>query len=393
MVAYRFLCSIFCFLLVLFQIDYSLKIQPIRTVIIMESDGSCFHPLVYWLRIFYIGLHSVDQQCTCCVLSSHRPAEVICSLLFLSGNVHVNPGPVQFPCGTCGRSVNKNHRALMCDGCDLWYHIGCVGVGGCEYSRNLSLSDLNWLCPVCLFSELPGNDVLSVDVDTKNTSDALQQIDVDIMDVIENVPASDGVQLIHHNVQGLLSKVTKIAQWLHMCQDSPTILCCSETWLKGVSLMPTFSGYKGFHSPLLPQSHSLTKFLPGSSLFVSSDLHNLSRLICAGLWQMNIVLNVCCCLIICKGCCIAIVSMYRSPSVSIQSAVNNLHLVLLGLLPHVNSFIIAGDVNINLLTTSCDKENYTNLLSDFYLQQHVCHPTRVTESSATLIDHVITTCF
>ena len=132
MVAFRFSCSVLLFLLLLFQIDYSLKIQPLKTVITMELDGSCFRPSpVYWLQSFYIGLHSVGQQCTRCVLFSHRPAEVICSLLFLSGNVHVNLGPVQFPCGTCGRSVNKNHKALMCDGCDLWYHTVCVGVSHC----------------------------------------------------------------------------------------------------------------------------------------------------------------------------------------------------------------------------------------------------------------------
>ena len=63
--------------------------------------------------------------------------------------------------------------------------------------------------------------------------------------------------------------------------------------------------------------------------------------------------------------------------------------MLQGLLSYVNSFIIAGDVNINLLSSSCDTENYINLLSDFYLEQHVCQPTRVTETPATLIDHVI----
>ena len=102
------------------------------------------------------------------------------------------------------------------------------------------------------------------------------------------------------------------------------------------------------------------------------------------------VLNVYCCLIACKACQIAIVSIYRSPSVCVKSAFEDLRLVLQGLLPHVNLFVIVGDVNINLLSTSCDKENHSNLLSDFYLQQHVCQPTCVTENSATLFDHVIT---
>jgi len=81
--------------------------------------------------------------------------------------------------------------------------------------------------------------------------------------------------------------------------------------------------------------------------------------------------------------------VYRSPSVSIKSALEDFHLVLQGLLYYVNSFIIAGDVNINLLSNSCDIDNYISLLSDFYLQQHVCQPTRITETSTTLIDHVI----
>jgi len=40
--------------------------------------------------------------------------------------------------------------------------------------------------------------------------------------------------------------------------------------------------------------------------------------------------------------------------------------VLQGLLPYVNSFIVTGDidVNINLLSKSCDIENYMNLLSN-----------------------------
>ena len=81
--------------------------------------------------------------------------------------------------------------------------------------------------------------------------------------------------------------------------------------------------------------------------------------------------------------------MYRSPSISIKSALDDFRLVLQGLLPYVNSFTIAGDVNINLLSKSCDKDNYINLPSDFYLQLHVCQPTLITETSVTLIDHAI----
>ena len=51
--------------------------------------------------------------------------------------------------------------------------------------------------------------------------------------------------------------------------------------------------------------------------------------------------------------------------------------------------VIVGDFNINLLSSSSSVTNYTNLLSDFQFTQHVTAPSRVTNCSATLIDHLL----
>jgi Zn finger protein HypA/HybF involved in hydrogenase expression len=40
--------------------------------------------------------------------------------LILANDIHPNPGPIQYPCGICGRSVNSNHRAISCDNCEHW---------------------------------------------------------------------------------------------------------------------------------------------------------------------------------------------------------------------------------------------------------------------------------
>ena len=32
---------------------------------------------------------------------------------------------VQFPCSASNRAVEENHRAVPCDFCDSWVHIGC----------------------------------------------------------------------------------------------------------------------------------------------------------------------------------------------------------------------------------------------------------------------------
>ena len=57
----------------------------------------------------------------------------------------------------------------------------------------------------------------------------------------------------------------------------------------------------------------------------------------------------------------------------------------------VKHVIIAGDFNIDLLVDSAAKNKYCDLLSDFQLIQSVSGPSRVTDVSSTLIDHILST--
>ena len=53
--------------------------------------------------------------------------------LITSGDVHLNPGPVASPCQVCSKSVRRNQRGKLCDGCDLWHHAKCVDMTVAEY--------------------------------------------------------------------------------------------------------------------------------------------------------------------------------------------------------------------------------------------------------------------
>ena len=66
-------------------------------------------------------------------------------LLLLSGDIHPNPGPPKHPCGTCDTSVRSNRRRVVCDTCDTWSHIKCVGIDRATYER-LSVADKMWIC-------------------------------------------------------------------------------------------------------------------------------------------------------------------------------------------------------------------------------------------------------
>ena len=49
-------------------------------------------------------------------------------LLFLAGDVALNPGPVRFPCTVCHNPVCINQRGIQCDGCEKWTHARCTNV-------------------------------------------------------------------------------------------------------------------------------------------------------------------------------------------------------------------------------------------------------------------------
>jgi len=54
--------------------------------------------------------------------------------------------------------------------------------------------------------------------------------------------------------------------------------------------------------------------------------------------------------------------------------------------------MMAGDFNINLLfTNDASTREYVDLLMDFQLTQHMTNPSHIGGSSATLIDHIIST--
>ena len=65
----------------------------------------------------------------------------LCDLISRSGDVHPNHGPRQaappppptYPCGTCQRPVKNRDKAIICDECNLWHHINCVGISPSIY--------------------------------------------------------------------------------------------------------------------------------------------------------------------------------------------------------------------------------------------------------------------
>jgi len=60
----------------------------------------------------------------------------------------------EFPCSSCDKNVNNNHKALQCDICNQWIHLRCNYLDLTEYNR-LKKCSLDWFCTNCLKEILP----------------------------------------------------------------------------------------------------------------------------------------------------------------------------------------------------------------------------------------------
>ena len=119
------------------------------------------------------GFESILYMCVCSrqtYTESIRYYKPLCSfsfnsnslshlaiLLLLSGQIESNPGPgpstdvpTAFPCAVCGDEVHANDPAILCDHCDFWCHIHCVGISSHSYEvlTNNSRS-FAWTCFQC----------------------------------------------------------------------------------------------------------------------------------------------------------------------------------------------------------------------------------------------------
>ena len=53
-------------------------------------------------------------------------------------------------CGLCSRAVLNGHKAVQCDGCELWIHNECSFISRDDY-ENVLTTRCTWICPKCDF--------------------------------------------------------------------------------------------------------------------------------------------------------------------------------------------------------------------------------------------------
>jgi len=161
--------------------------------------------------------------------------------------------------------------------------------------------------------------------------------------------------------------------WYHGSQNVGTRMWFSvftEIWVTPKDPPLGVDGFTAYTSPILAGKCG---YLPGSCLIISRTLVTERPPVCEKLEKSCITLNMVCCFVVCKTVKMAVVSVYRSPSTNVKTAMDELQLIVTELTLQADHLIIAGDFNIDLLATSSVKVSYSNLLSDLHLVQHFSH--------------------
>ena len=96
--------------------------------------------------VYCTTFHSLFSHPKAPLYLSYSPLLLILMLLFISGDIHPNPGPIDH-CSVCSRRVTWGNRLIQCTNCSLWVHLFCSGLSPTDF-RKISLGH-SWTCPMC----------------------------------------------------------------------------------------------------------------------------------------------------------------------------------------------------------------------------------------------------
>ena len=213
--------------------------------------------------------------------------------------------------------------------------------------------------------------------------------DCDYIDVSETVNTIEDSSLacIQWNVRGLVGKQLEISKFLHECGGSKKIdiVILSETWLNKNSLSRiNIPGYKFVGNNRVSKKGGGVGFLLNESLNfkLRKDLH----VSCPILENITIDVKI--------GCkYYTVCSMYRSPNSNATEFVEQFKDYLTNRLQtdKHKELIVGLDHNLDLLRREkhAPTQDFLESILDLDMVPMITKPTRITRTSATLIDNIL----
>lgn len=230
---------------------------------------------------------------------------------------------------------------------------------------------------------------LEAHVDPENNLRSISNVSCDYYQeeqLKEKVDLDKGFSLIHFNCRSLYKRFDAINDFLNNLKGKFKLIALSETWIdeeRGDAFH--MDGYTLYHF------NRKNRKAGGVAFFVSSDLK--SKVV----QSMTIALDD---LMECitveidleKSRNIMVTCIYRKPGSLIETFTDAFEENLLSKVNGNKKYFFCGDLNIDLLKVSIHKASadYLDMLYARGLYPLITKPSRITETSTTLIDHIFT---
>ena len=164
-------------------------------------------------------------------------------------------------------------------------------------------------------------------------------------------------------------------------REKPFVIALCETWLTDNDFLDFFS-WMGIKKRALKNREKrgggVVFFVRTGVEFILQDLNSDLKYLTITIWNKLTYFNIC--------------TIYRSPNQTYSTFPENLDYLLIELRLLKGNPVIVGDFNFDIPAKDEKPEvlNYKTLSKSFDLDFCLSEPTRVSENSATCIDHFIT---
>ena len=298
----------------------------------------------------------------------------------------------------CNECTSNTSNFTTCLNCNQKCHIHCL-----TYTNGS-----NWICNHCLNASLPFYNCTDIaplqgvyskahfpldddeiactnplDIDFKlPIQQNLVSCNYYTIQTFNELQSDENLFLFHLNSRSLNKNFSNICDFLSILKNDFSVIGISETWLNDHNISPLIC----LNNYNLLEKHRENRG-GGVCMFVKNDLTYHKR---EDLSLFNIFIESLFIELKVNGYKnnILIGIIYRPPSTSIASFIENLNYIISKINGENKQCFIMGDFNINIL-----KESSSNFLTTIYSNGFyplITKPTRVSHTSSTLIDNIIT---
>lgn len=181
--------------------------------------------------------------------------------------------------------------------------------------------------------------------------------------------------IYYTNIRSINKNIASLELNVHV--HNYDIILVSESWINNNSVIPNIDGYSCAYSPSARlKSGGVVAYVKDTINFSSYSPDENSP-------DFEILI------IKCVPYKINLVLVYRHPQSLLDSFLKTISNVLSDKsMQNDYQTIVIGDINVDLLDPNAKSREYLTTFNNFNYQQIVTFPTRVTENTASLIDHV-----